>query len=56
MPWVRFTADFDWKPKPQVTIAYRDGDELLVTSPCAEAAVKASKAVKIVKRKAKANG
>jgi hypothetical protein len=38
MPWVHFTADFDWKPKPQVTIAYRKGQRLLVTTPCANVA------------------
>ncbi|KAB2743544.1 hypothetical protein [Brucella anthropi] len=39
MPWVRFTADFDWKPMPQVTVAYRKGQCRLVTTPCANAAV-----------------
>ncbi len=38
MPWVYFTENFDWKPKPQVTIAYREGQRLLVTTPCANAA------------------
>jgi hypothetical protein len=57
MPRVRFTADFDWKPKPQVTQAYREGFEGMVTTPCAEAAVKAGRAVRSpAKRKAKANG
>jgi len=46
MPWVKFTADFDWKPTRQTTVAYRAGDEKLVTTPCAKAAVAAGKAVK----------
>jgi hypothetical protein len=53
--WVRFTADFDWKPKPQATIAFRLGDEKNVTRDCAEKAVAAGKAVRI-KRNAKADG
>ncbi|MGU3577094.1 hypothetical protein ACLBWZ_16385 [Brucellaceae bacterium C25G] len=54
MPRVRFMAAFDWKPKPQVTIAYPEGFEGLVTTPCAEKAIAANKAVRIsngVKRK-----
>jgi hypothetical protein len=39
MPWVEFTDDFDWKPKPQITIAYRAGFKGNVTTPCAQAAV-----------------
>lgn len=38
MPWVRFTDDFDWKPTPQSTTGYLKGQELLVTTPCANAA------------------
>ena len=53
MPWVRFTADFDWKPTRRVTYAYRAGDQKMVTTPCALAAVAAGKAVK---GKAKDNG
>ncbi len=45
MPWVRFIKDFDFKPKPQVTIAYRAGTSRLVTTPCAAAARAAGKAV-----------
>ncbi|EHK56821.1 hypothetical protein [Allomesorhizobium alhagi] len=51
MPWVRFTADFDWKPRPQVTIAYRMGQEVNVTTLCAARAVSASMAVRIKKAK-----
>ena len=45
--WVRFTADFDWKPKPQVTIAYLAGQERNVTRDCAAKAIKAGKAEKV---------
>ncbi|NGO51614.1 hypothetical protein G6N73_10560 [Mesorhizobium camelthorni] len=51
MPWVRFTTDFDWKPCPQVTIAYRAGQEVNVTTLCAAKAVKAAKAVRFSKSK-----
>lgn len=47
MPWVNFTADFDWKPKPQVTIGYRKGQRFLVTTPCANAAIAKGVAVKL---------
>lgn len=41
MPWVRFTSDFDWKPAPQITVAYRAGTVMFVRRICAEAAVAA---------------
>lgn len=47
MPWVRFSEDFDWKPLPQVTIAYRAGWSGLVTTPCANSAVQANKAIRL---------
>lgn len=47
MPHVRFTADFDFKPKPSVTVAFKAGDQKLVTTPCADAAVAAGKAVPV---------
>lgn len=50
MPWVRFTANFDFKPKPQVTQAYLAGDERNVTTPCAKAAIAAGKAVEIERK------
>jgi hypothetical protein len=53
MPWVRFTANFDWKPKPQVTQAFLAGQERNVTTPCADAAIAKGAAVKIRKEKAK---
>lgn len=43
MPWIEFTEDFDWKPKPQVTIAYRAGMALNVTTACANDAVRKGK-------------
>lgn len=55
MPWVRFTADFDFKPKPAVTIAYRAGDDKLVTTPCANAAIALGKATKLPSRKRKSD-
>ncbi len=44
MPWVRFTADFDFKPKRAVTVAYRQGMVKMVPTPCATAAIAAGKA------------
>lgn len=38
MPWFRFTADFDFKPRAAVTIAYRSGSTKLVSRACAEQA------------------
>lgn len=49
MAWVRFTADFNWKPKPQVTIAYRSGQIANVTRDCAAAAVAKGRAVRVQK-------
>lgn len=49
MPWVRMTEAWDWKPKPQVTIAYKAGATELVTTACAKAAVAAGKAVRVKK-------
>ena len=41
MPWVIFQTDFDWTdPRmPARTTAYRSGTRVLVTTPCAEAAI-----------------
>ena len=49
MAWVRFLADFDFKPRPQVTIAYRRGQAANVTTPCAAQATATGKAVRIKK-------
>lgn len=37
--WVRFTEDFDFKPKPAVTIAYKAGMVMNVTRACADKAI-----------------
>jgi hypothetical protein len=39
MAWVRFEKDFDWKPKPAVTLGYLKGMVVSVTRSCAEQAV-----------------
>jgi hypothetical protein len=44
--WVRFLADYDWKPKPAVTIAFNAGGVANVTRACAAAAIEAGKAEK----------
>lgn len=45
MARVRFTDDFDYKPTPTSTIAYKAGMELTVRRECADQAVAAGKAV-----------
>lgn len=47
MARARFKRDFDWKPTPMTTIAYRAGHEYTVRRECADAAVKAGAAVEI---------
>lgn len=49
MPVVRFTADFDHKPIPSVTVSYKAGMQTLVTTACAERAVRLGKG-EIVKK------
>lgn len=44
MPWVRFTAPFDFHVRHNVTISYKAGAEYLVKRACAEQAIKAGKA------------
>ena len=44
---MRFTADFDYKPTPSATIAYKAGMELTVKRECAEQAIAANKAVPV---------
>jgi len=49
MPRVKFTEDFDWYPpslKGRWMRAYKAGTAELVTTPCAEAAIAAGKAIK----------
>lgn len=41
MPWVRFDRDFDFKPRPVITIGYLAGQVRLVSAACAAAAVEA---------------
>jgi hypothetical protein len=47
MTRVRFTADFDYKPTPQITVGYLAGMEETVKRDCAAQAVAAGKAVRI---------
>jgi hypothetical protein len=47
MPWVRFTANYDWKKTPRVVTAYKAGMVQLVSQACRDAAVAASAAVEI---------
>lgn len=49
MPWVRFTADHDWKPRPAVTIAYKAGMTLNVPGAAADEAVARGRAVRMRK-------
>lgn len=49
MPRVRFLEDFDWTDprRPSVTIAFKEGMTLLVTTPCARAAIAQARAVPV---------
>jgi flavoprotein len=50
MPWVTFTADFDWRPpafKRRVVLAYKSGTTELVKRDCATAAISAGKAIEL---------
>lgn len=51
MPWVRFTAPFDFHVRHNITISYKAGNEYLVKQDCASQAVKDGKATRIVRRK-----
>jgi len=55
MPWIRFSADYDDKPTPQVTIAYRSGDVKFVTRACADRAI-AKGAAALTKKPGAENG
>lgn len=44
MARVRFLADFDYRPRAGVTIAYKKGMELTVRRECAEQAIALKKA------------
>lgn len=47
MTKVRFLADFDYKPKRSVTLAFKAGEERVVPTACAEIAISKQKAVAI---------
>jgi len=47
MPWLHFTAAFNFVVKPAVTIAYPKGYVGLVTTPCANRAIAAGKAERL---------
>jgi len=49
MARVKFTKNFDYKPTPQVTIAYGAGWEGTVKRECADQAVAAGKAERVGK-------
>ena len=51
MPWVRFTAPFDFHVRHNVSISYKAGHEYLVKQECAAQAVKAGKAVTADRRR-----
>lgn len=51
MPWFSFTADFDFRPTRRVTLAYRAGATLLITTPAAEAAEAAGAGKRVPKPK-----
>lgn len=38
MPWIHFTADFDFRPSRRLTLAYREGTTQLVPTAAALAA------------------
>lgn len=44
---IRFLGDFDWKPRPQVTVGYLAGAALEVPIDVAEAAERAGRAERI---------
>lgn len=46
MAWIRFIADMDFKPRPSVTIAYKAGMVVNVTSACAAEAVRKKRGVR----------
>lgn len=47
MARVRFTADFDYRPTPMTTIAYKKGMRLTVRRECADEAAAKGKAVEM---------
>lgn len=53
---VRFTQDYDYKPVPQVTVAYLAGMVKTVKRDCGRRAIEAGKAVEITRQKDEHNG
>lgn len=49
MPKVRFVEDFDYKPIPSCTIAYRAGMVITVKRDCAAKAIAAGKAEAVLR-------
>jgi len=47
VPWVRFTADFNFHVRHNVTIAYKAGMVLLVKQRCADEAIWQGKAITV---------
>lgn len=47
MAWVRFTANFDYHPRPRVTIAYKTGMALRVKRDCANQAIALGRAEEV---------
>ncbi len=56
MARLRFIADFDYKPLPSVTIAYRAGMTCVVKRDCYDQAIAAGKAVDFFRDKEAGNG
>lgn len=56
MPRVLFTADFSYKPKAAVTIAYKASTEKLVRQECADQAIAAGKAREVKPKAKKTDG
>ena len=47
MAWLKFTSDYDYKPKQAVTVAYKAGWKGNVPSRCATLAVADGKAIRL---------
>jgi len=48
MPEIKFIRDFDWKPVPGYTTAYKAGMVALVTTACAKTAIATGRAEAVV--------
>lgn len=53
---VRFTQDYDYKPVPQVTVAYLAGMVKTVKRDCGRRAIEAGKALEITSQKEENDG